>query len=433
MRFKPSQSISEALILSTAPSLNVLILYFFAWHLLASMTVAQQPFVLGPATQQQKQQNSLGGLPASENPQSAKPGASLNSGFQQGFAQGFQDQNNPRVAANPNLKRKNFNTEPVGKEFAPGTVVAKVGGYPIFRADVMADINQLIEANMAGAPESIKAQQRELGLPIAVNRAIEQKLLFVDAIRSLPEPEKLAELKQSIRDQFAELRLPDLLKNLKAKSPAEAEAKLRKLGTSLRQAREAWVNGQLAGFFVRDKINMNPEISHFEMLEYYNKHRQDYHYPAKVRWEQIMIRFDKCASKEEAWKKLGELGNEIVYGANFVAIAKKSSHGFEADKGGYHDWTTKGSLVHDQVDEALFTLPINRLSDRIESKIGFHIVRVIERKNEGYVPFNECQAEIMEKIKTQKQNQALKDYVEKLKKEIPIEKFVKGPDSTTTK
>lgn len=389
---------------------------------------AQGSFVLGPGTQRiqpgqnttannssgQQTNNSLGGLPAST--PSFNPGKAI-----QGST------NIPRVASNPNAARTL--AAPVGEEFKPGRVVANVGGYPIFRADVIADINQLIEANMADAPESVKDQQRELALPIAVKRAIEQKLLFVDAIRSMPEPEKLQEIRESIREQFVELRLPEMLKNLNVKNPAEAEAKLRQLGTSLRQTRDAWVDGQLSGFFVRDKINMNPEVSHFEMLEYYNSHREEYHFPAQVRWEQIMIRFDKSESRESAWATLGQLGNEVVYGANFSAVAKKSSHGFEADKGGYHDWTTKGSLVHEKVDEALFTLPPNQLSDRIESKIGFHIVRVIERKNEGFRPFSECQMEIKEKIKARKQNEALKEYVEKLRKEIPYENFMETSTS----
>ncbi|MEC9091128.1 MAG: peptidylprolyl isomerase [Planctomycetota bacterium] len=376
---------------------------------------AQEPFVLGPATT--KKPNTPGGLPATVNAQASfqkfSPDPSVKA----------LDNRLP-VVNHSAAGRKDLASEVIGKEFEPGTVVATVGGYPIFRADVMAEINQLIESNMANASESIKAQQRELALPVAVDRAVEQKLLFVDAIRSLPEPGKLAEIKQSIRDQFSELRLPDLMKNLNARNPAEVEAKLRKLGTSLRQAREAWVDGQLAGFFVRDKLNINPEITHEEMLEYYNASRSDYHFPAKVRWEQIMVRFDKFATKEQAWERLGKLGNDIIYGANFVAVAKKSSHGFHADKGGYHDWTSKGSLVHDQIDQALFGIPVNRLSDRIESKIGFHIVRVIERKDEGYVPFNECQDEIKKKIKKEKQDVALKEFVEKLKKEIPVEKFV---------
>ena len=189
--------------------------------------------------------NSLGGLPASDP-------APNNQGFQSTKTR--TPDSFPRVASNPNLNRSNPKP-PVGREFKPGTVVADVGGYPIFRGDVVADINQLIEAHMAGAPKSVKDQQREMALPMAVDRAIEQKLLYVDALRSLPDPAKLPELKQSIRDQFAELRLPELLKNLKVKNPAEAELKLRKLGTSLRQTREAWTDGQLAGYFIRDKVN----------------------------------------------------------------------------------------------------------------------------------------------------------------------------------
>lgn len=348
----------------------------------------------------------------------------------------FQGSGNPaRVANRPErapingqLTGLDENLSVTGAEFEPGQVVANVGGYPIFRADVLADINQLIEAKMGNAPESIKNRQRELALPFAVERAIEQKLLYVDAVRSLPDASKMPEVLGSIRDQFAELRIPEILKSLNVDSPAQAEVRLRQLGTSMRQARDAWVESQFSGFMAREKVNVKPEITHFEMLEYYNKNRKKYFLPAAVRYEQIMVSLDKYPDKEAAWEKLGQLGNEVVYGANFAAVAKKSSNGFAADKGGYHDWTEKGSLKHRKVDEALFTLPVNRLSDRIESEIGFHIVRVLERRDAGYIPFSESQSKIREAILTEKQNEALKKFVEKLKDEIPVERFIAKPE-----
>ena len=390
-----------------------------------------------------------GGLPPSGSPlgnQRQSGGQQDGQGNFGGNNFGPSDQSFPRVASNPNLNRKNFpnnsagtfpsqpangarpdNSLNEGKEFKPGTVVANVGGYPIFRADVIADINQLIEANMPTAPEEFKNEQREKALPFAVERAIEQKLLFVDAVRTIPDQSKMPEVISSIRDQFAELRMPEMMKNLKVETPAEAEAKLRKLGTSLRQAREAWVNSQFAGFFVKDKINMKPEITHFEMLEYYNANRKEYFIPAAVRFEHIQVNFDKHASKEAAWQAIGQIGNEIVYGANFAAVAKKTSDGFNADKGGLNEWTTKGSIVHKKVDEAIFSLPVGSLSDRMESKVGFHIVRVLDRRNEGYIPFSESQDEIKAKIKKQKQDESLKKYIETLKKEIPVERYFEKP------
>ena len=390
-----------------------------------------------------------GGLPPSGSPQGNQTQVG---GRQQGGQGNFggnnfgpSSQSFPRVASNPNFNRKNFPNNSAGvfpnqpaigapnsslnegKEFKPGTVVANVGGYPIFRADVIADINQLIEANMPTAPEEFKNEQREKALPFAVERAIEQKLLFVDAVRTIPDQSKMPEVIASIRDQFAELRMPEMMKNLKVETPAEAEAKLRKLGTSLRQAREAWVNSQFAGFFVKDKIDMKPEITHFEMLEYYNANRKEYFIPAAVRFEHIQVNFDKYASKEEAWQAIGQIGNEIVYGANFEAVAKKNSDGFNADNGGLNEWTTKGSIVHEKVDEAIFSLPVGSLSDRIESKVGFHIVRVLDRRAEGYIPFSESQDEIKAKIKKQKQDESLKKYIETLKKEIPVERYFEKP------
>ncbi len=92
-----------------------------------------------------------------------------------------------------------------------------------------------------------------------------------------------------------------------------------------------------------------------------------------------------------------------------------------------NDWTTKGSIVHEKVDEAIFSLPVENLSDRIESKVGFHIVRVLERRNEGHIPFSESQDKIKAKIKKQKQDESLKKYIETLKKEVPVERYLEKP------
>ena len=52
-------------------------------------------------------------------------------------------------------------------------------------------------------------------------------------------------------------------------------------------------------------------------------------------------------------------------------------------EGGRYDWTTKGSLVSDVIDQAIFSLPVGKLSRILEDEKGFHIVRVIEREDCG--------------------------------------------------
>ena len=78
----------------------------------------------------------------------------------------------------------------------------------------------------------------------------------------------------------------------------------------------------------------------------------------------------------------------------FAEIAKAGSHGITASQGGAHDWTTRGALRSQQIDEALFTLDVGQMSDVIETDTGFHIVRVLDRHDAGRTPFTEAQAEI---------------------------------------
>ena len=51
------------------------------------------------------------------------------------------------------------------------------------------------------------------------------------------------------------------------------------------------------------------------------------------------------------------------------------------------------------LDEAIFTLPLNRLSEIIEDDRGVHIVRVLERTEGGHQSFESVQDSIREKIK----------------------------------
>ena len=56
------------------------------------------------------------------------------------------------------------------------------------------------------------------------------------------------------------------------------------------------------------------------------------------------------------------------------------SQDISATDGGVHSWTNKDSLVSEVLDEAIFTLPVGQLSQILEDKRGFHIVRVVERE-----------------------------------------------------
>ena len=215
-----------------------------------------------------------------------------------------------------------------------------------------------------------------------------------------------------------------MLKSSGLNSQNELDANLRAMGSSLRQHRKSWAEEQITKFFLGQQLRGNKEITHQEMLKVYRDNIKDYEKPAKCVWEQIVIRFDRSASRAAAEKSIVTLGNDLVFGANFSAVAKASSHGFKASSGGRYDWTTKDSLASKEINDYIFSAPIGALSDIIETRNGFHIVRVIERTEATRTPFLDAQTEIKKQIKSTRGSEAYRKHLGDMKKQIPIEYFL---------
>jgi parvulin-like peptidyl-prolyl isomerase len=76
--------------------------------------------------------------------------------------------------------------------------------------------------------------------------------------------------------------------------------------------------------------------------------------------------------------------------------------------------------VSQTVEQVLFGLPVGRLSQIFQDSDGFRIVRVLEREPAQRTPFVEAQVEIREKIKELEHGKQLEEYLERLKKQIPV-------------
>ena len=322
------------------------------------------------------------------------------------------------------VKQVAHQTDDEPKAFMPGKVLALVGGEPIFVGDLMFQINQAIEQRMAGAPENVKERQRELAIPQLLPQYVESKLLYQGAVQSLPDGVELEGIFDQVGAQFEETTLPQMMESAGVETIAEFDARLRGQNYSLRQLKRNWAIQQFTRHSIGQAVAGVPETTHQEMLDVYKEKLSSYDKPARAKWEQILVRFDRTGSRAEAKQMIVEIGNQIVHGANFAATAKKRSHDFNAASGGQHDWTTQGALALDEIDNAIFSLPVGELSDLIETQRGYHIVRVIEREQASRTSFLEAQTEIKKEIEGKKRKAAFDKYIKKLREEIPVEYLV---------
>jgi len=314
----------------------------------------------------------------------------------------------------------------------PTTLIARVGDLPILSGDLLPMANQMLESYRDKLPASEFDTQRVLALRQLLPRKIDEKLAYLDFLRTVPadkQHEVLQNVSKQVDKQFYEMVVERLQERLKAKSLAELDAKLRGYGSSIDRQKATFKEQQIAQFMMQRQAEEVPEVTRDELYQYYQENMPDYAHAAKVRWEKLTALLEKYPSKVAAEQAIVEMGNQVLMGKPFAAVAKSLSQGTNAIDGGQHDWTSQGSLVSEVLDHAIFNLPVGQLSQILEDQRGFHIVRVIERKPAGRPAFVDAQDEIRTKLTGAKRAQLMKDYIARLRRDTYVWTLIETPKS----
>ena len=182
----------------------------------------------------------------------------------------------------------------------------------------------------------------------------------------------------------------------------ELDEKLRGEGSSLTARQREFTDAMLGHLYIRESVNKNPEVSLAEILQYYTAHQADYRHKSQARWEQLTVLFRNHPTRQAAYQTLAAMGSEAFYGGSMQAVARAKSEEPLGKSGGVHDWTNQGSLASERLDQQIFSLPLEEMSEIIEDESGYHIIRVLERKPAGVVPLSELQEKIRKQIQNQK-------------------------------
>jgi hypothetical protein len=312
-----------------------------------------------------------------------------------------------------------------------GEIVARIDGQIVLASDVMWQVNKIIEANRDRIPPDQIAQAREFLLRQQVMGLVDTKLLYADFRRKVPA-ENIPSIEKNLEEPFEEIELPRLMKMMEVDDSKELALALQGLGTSVAEMQRQFNERTIAGEWLRQLAPKPKEVTYDELVDYYKEQeaKGKYDQPARARWEELMIRFDRCdGDRAAAWRAIAEFGNQIwqrvaanpgLRGPVFTELARQESHGLTAQDGGLHDWTTQGALRSQEIDEALFTLDVGQLSDILETELGFHIVRVLERKDAGKIPFTEAQADIRKQIEKKCKQELIETAMKRLRKESRV-------------
>lgn len=173
----------------------------------------------------------------------------------------------------------------------------------------------------------------------------------------------------------------------------------------------------------KEKFAEKNAISDEDLQKYYDENAAEYNVN-EVKASHILLKTvdanfvpfpeEKIA---EVKKQAEELLVRVKAGEDFAVIAKEYSEDeASAVNGGDLGFFGKGVMVK-EFEEAAFALEPNEISGLVNSTYGFHIIKVVEKKNE-VTPFEE----VKDSIKNNLSQQAYIDFVDSLKKTAKIEK-----------
>ncbi len=324
---------------------------------------------------------------------------------------------------------ENATQEPRTVQFQSGELVAVVGTEHILAGDMNVFVQPVIDENR----DKISSEAQEAMIRAQLTRQVlaqyvEIKAMYLEFFRDMVgtgSPKELADTQKQVVTKagkiFFEKQVPDLLKKYDAKDMQELENKLRDKSMSLRMLQSQFIEQVLSAQVEQKYVPEEFEIERDEIMEYYDRHREQWNVPARARWRQVTARFDKFATRAEAEQAILNMGNEMLLGGkSFESVAKQSSQGFNAAQGGYTDWTSQGSLKSKPIDAAIFSLEPRKLSTIIEDEIGLHIVEVLEREAAHTVDMAVSQAEIRKKLSSEKRKAAIKELRAKVMKRTPV-------------
>ncbi|HET8946412.1 MAG TPA: peptidyl-prolyl cis-trans isomerase [Candidatus Polarisedimenticolia bacterium] len=296
-------------------------------------------------------------------------------------------------------------------ESKPDSPVAKVNGSPLTRRDYDLTVQVLFRKRGLGQRSHADLESVRKA---ALDLLIDNELLY----------QKAKEAGITVTDAEAKEEAARLKKALG--SPDDVAAFLKDIG-----ATDADLTAQVrrtlsVNRFVDQKVVPGLAVDDAQARAWYDSHPDAMRRPEAAHIRQIVIAVPPDAppaTRTAARQKIEEVMKALRGGEDFAVLAKRHSDGPEAQRGGDSGYVSAGGGALPVIERAALSLKPGQTSDILETRRGFHIVQVIDRRPGGAVPFEEAKPRIVERLKDEQRQAKVRDYVATLRSGARIEKL----------
>ncbi|RKY42988.1 MAG: hypothetical protein DRP85_01280 [Candidatus Makaraimicrobium thalassicum] len=190
-------------------------------------------------------------------------------------------------------------------------------------------------------------------------------------------------------------------------------------GTNLTEFEREMREQMLAQKFVEKEVTSRIVVTPGEIMDLYDKNKEKFVSPPKVRVRGIMIRKSAGSGEDEALKKMEEIISELRQGGDFAAMAIERSEGPYAKNGGDMGYVSPGQTL-EEIDKVIFALKKGEISDIVGTHIGYHVFMVEDIVEPRALELKEVSDFLREQLYARKFEENMEKWLEQKRKNAYI-------------
>lgn len=291
--------------------------------------------------------------------------------------------------------------------------VLRVNGDTIYAAEISM-VMQNIVAQLGGRD---KVEDQQQVVQMATQRVVEQKLLAQEARRFGIQANELrvAQMMQAVEQQ--------------AGGREALETSLKTRGTSMERLTAMFTEMDLARSFIEERISPTITVSDEEVTAFYADNSELFFADEQVHARHIIFAAALDADAQKAAEqraKADEARKRALAGEDFAELARELSEGPTAPNGGDIGFFSREQMVP-TFAAAAFDLEPGEISPVVRTKFGFHVIKVVEKRPAGKLPFDDVSEGVRSNLVQQKTGETVGKLLQTLVESATVTPLMEGP------
>jgi len=288
--------------------------------------------------------------------------------------------------------------------------IARVNGVEIAQADFDQQFNL------------IKKRYSSMGMPLNDEKLKEFK---ENILNGLIEQELLLQDSQAQGIKVASKEIQTELDNFKKqfKDQSDFTKKISEMNYTEDKVKDQIKRTKTIRKLIDEKVMPTITISDETLKSYYDSHPNEFKVPERAQASHILVKVDAKATdaeKADARKKIDEIKSKLDNGEDFAKLASENSGCPSSKKGGDLGLFPRGQMVK-PFEDAAFSLKPGEVSDIVETRFGYHIIKLAEKEDAKTLAYNDVKENLENKLIQEKLKEKMPKYIDSLKAKAKIE------------